>query len=259
MNIKLYALCLLVSLAGISCRKDEAPATTNGQDKEDTAVVKLKYESVDDIPAELRTEAVDYFGLLNETERTYKYWKIDGDAPDIGWERVRFLPSADGNPQFEFLRTGSLLELADEIVDLRSDGIYSVKTGLGPQEAPWRYLPHDVEVGSTWHDVLDVHHTARNRDIVQSMDFSAVAIESTTVEAGTYSTLVVETRIVLQIDGVVFEQSKPQVITIRYAKGVGIVLLEMRGIDGSGNSVEHRIELIDDGMPKKAVEEGDEQ
>ena len=144
------------------------------------------------------------------------------------------------------------MDLTDETVELREDGIYGIKTGLGSQKAAWLQIPSNVEVGSTWQDELDMHHTRTNQDIVQSMVFKAARIESITVEAGTYSTLVVE------VEATLSTQSEPQTMTIRYAKGVGVVLLELSGVTPDGKPVKHRIELIDDGSKNATAEEAEE-
>ena len=50
-------MCLLVSLAGISC-KGGGPAATNGQTKTSPEPVEAQLPSLADIPDELLTEAV---------------------------------------------------------------------------------------------------------------------------------------------------------------------------------------------------------
>lgn len=253
MRIKLLALCMLVSLAGISCNRSDASEKANGQAKNDTETVEEQIPNVADIPDELVTEAVEYFGLLNDVERTYKVWLSTDDEPETGWERVTFLGFVDESPRFEFHRSGGLADLRDDIVELRKDGLYLVSTDLGPLKAPVLQIPSNVDVGSTWHSEMAIKHLETGKDFVQSMDFKIARVESTTVEAGTYSTLVVEVAIIV---APLTEQSD---ITIFYAKGIGVVLLNLSGVDDKGKPFRMRVELIDDGIEKTAEVEEEEE
>ncbi|MCH7903621.1 MAG: hypothetical protein IH944_03535 [Armatimonadetes bacterium] len=252
MKIKLFVLCVLVSLAGISCNKNDASAATDGQDKGGAVTVDAPLPDTKDIDPSLITEAVAYLGLLSDAEKTYNVWTHAEDEPEPGSERVTYLGLVDGSPRFAVRRKGALKLLGDEVVELRTDGVYYVSMDLGTLKAPALQLPSAIGVGSTWKSDMTIMLEGEEIESSTILDCRATRFESTTVEAGTYTTLVV------QVDAGEAQQPKARNLTIHYAKGVSIVRLELTGVNKQGAPIYFRVELIDDGTrkpPKKEREE----
>lgn len=252
MNIKLFALCLLVSLAGISCNKGKTATALNDPDKSGTTTVDAPLPDIEDIDPSLLTEAVAYLGLLNDAEKTYNVWTSLEDGPEPGSERVTYLGLVDERPQFAVRRKGALKFLGDEVVELRTDGVYYVSMDIGSLKAPALQLPSDIAVGSKWQSDMTITLIGDEQASSTILDCTGARLESTTVEAGTYSTLVVN------VDAGEFPQTKSRNLTIHYAKGVSIVRLELTGVNVKGEPAYFRVELIDDGTKNATAEEAEE-
>ena len=208
-----------------------APTPTTGAPK---AEAPAKSEDATSIPAALKTDAYDYFGLANSKPIDYEM-RTEG-KPEIGTGSIKteFAGMKNGVATFTTTRTGALEQFgATDSITLEPDGIYTVETSAGKMHGKHRELPSKLSEGTKWTDNMSLVTTAGQK-IEGEDSFSAKKTEAVQTKAGTYQALRVESTGTAVIDGKKMRTEN----RYWYVRGKGFVKFESKVTPPQGKSLQ---------------------
>lgn len=247
MNRILVFLVALVSLGlitGCQPEKKEDPKTNPetsttdpaANDPGDEVPEEVKDDSADLTP-ELKTSAFEYYGLDNKSAQTYTL-QFKGSTEE-GTQQVKYQGMVDGAPTYKIVRTGSLDQLGDETVTVKTDGVHLVQSSMGTLDAPSLALPADVAPGKKWTSKQSITN-ATNQKTEFTMNYEVTGTEKVTTKAGDFDCLVVKSTGTLSQGG----KDTKFTGTVWHAKKVGTVKLELDTTDANGDPTKAIITLI---------------
>lgn len=180
-----------------------------------------------ELPAELKTAAVEYYGMTGSRESTFETnW--GGDEKGQGTERVRILDVKDGEARVDVVRAGELAQLGSETVVIRKDGIYTESVGRGELSQAALQLPADVAPGKKWTSSFDLK-MPEGTVVKATMNGEALALEKIKLSDGKeYEALVIVNRYTMKstpaggAGSTVTGEAKSWLV-----KGLGMVKLDM--------------------------------
>ena len=109
------------------------------------------------LPAELKNEAYEYYGLANAGKpMDMEIVRSTDPAVLTGTQTVRLDEIKDGKATFKFERTGGLDMIGAESIVLTKEGVYLVDAGLADIKEPQLELSSKLTPGSTWTSQLNV-------------------------------------------------------------------------------------------------------
>lgn len=171
----------------------EGGTTEPGKETTSTTDSKTELEPSVELPAELKTAAVEYFGMTGSRESTFEISSVD-EMDGEGTERVRILDVKNGEARVDVIRTGVLSRLGSETVVIRKDGIYTDAMGRGELSQAVLQLPADVAPGKKWGSSFDLK-IPDGSVVKATMNAEALAIEKIKLSDGKeYEALVVVNR-----------------------------------------------------------------
>lgn len=233
-------VAILIALAGCAPKAANPGEAKGGPDG-------TPAPTVHSVPAELQTDAHDYYGLGNRQTLTYEIVLGKGMAPQEGTQTTTPTGDAkDGKMTFETRRTGGLAQLGDETLSLQSDGLYLVAGSKVSPTKPALALPASLEVGKSWTD--DTEMSGPGSSITLKGVSKVEGKESVTVKAGTFETL-----LVVQTAETVTNGSKGKVSQKTwFAKGIGVVKLNFELKQENGEILTTTLELVKQGGEDKS-------
>jgi hypothetical protein len=181
MNRKFRNVPILLALAAFGCQpappanSSEAPAKgavagtgTKADPKTGEQAPAAEKPTVDQIPAELKTEAFYYYGLNNTKPMDMEI--IDSQAPGqpkTGTQVAVLKEIKDGKAIFDVERTGNLMDLGSQEVTLEKGGVYVTEVAIAQIDHELE-LPSDLTPGKTWESVLKVDTPGRSVNLKNS-------------------------------------------------------------------------------------------
>lgn len=205
--------------------KQTTTGTTGTTTDPKTAAEPAKTPTVADIPAELKHDGFEYYGL--GAAKPLKMISKQKGSPDLnGQTEFQLLEYADGKAKFKQVFGGELSsQFPDSELILDKDGVYSINLGASELDKPQMELPAKVEAGKVWK--LDKPIEASGTTI-SKFDSRIIGPEKITVPLGTYDAMKVTADVEMQAGG----SKRTAKMTAWYAKGIGTVKLSMVFFDG---------------------------
>lgn len=245
----LNALPLIAGFVLVVGCKQETPAdTAKAADKPATSTdvaaktgaeqpkagAPAKAPEAGDIPATLKSDAYDYFGLANSKPIDYEM-RTEG-KPEIGTGSIKteFAGMKNRVATYTTTRTGALEQFgATDSITLEPDGIYTVSTSAGKMNGKHLELPSKLVAGTKWSDKMSLETTAGQK--MEGEDsFAAKGTESVQTKAGKYQALRVESTGTAVIDG----QKVRTENRYWYVRGKGFVKFESKVTPEKGKSLQ---------------------
>jgi hypothetical protein len=190
------------------------------------------------IPASLRTDAFEFYGLGNTEPLRYEV-VTEGSAPKVGDQTIRFIGMKNGNAQFTIERTGDLASaMGSQELELRPKGIFSTQTSLGTIEGDSLELPSSLEVGTSWKADQSLK-TADGRKVKSSATYKVVRKEKVKTKGGEFEALLITGKGTITID----DQKANLDMKQWLAKGKGAVKTEIATKFAGGSGTKVSIEL----------------
>jgi len=193
---------LILPLAGCDSAKDSASATP----------------APPGLPADLKNDAFDYYGLGNDKPVRLEILRAEGAAPQIGTRAFSMGEVKDGKATFVEHQTGALESQGDITFSLEKDGLYVMSSSKTELKAHTLEMPAKLEVGSGWKDHTEM--SPEGQKIVLDNDIKIERKERITTPGGTFDdALYITSTGTGTIDG------KPVTLTTKswYVRGMGPV------------------------------------
>ncbi len=165
----LFLLLLAVPLTG--CQPDPAPiagepgaqAVTSGGEKPAVPPpspagsptgepVEPAGATLAQLPAELKHDAFEYYGLSNEGTMPLEVTYSNGDVK-TGAQTAQIKEVKNGRATFGITRTGGLFEAfgsSEDVMELDKSGVYALSTSAGKLEGRQLEVPTGLVPGKTW-------------------------------------------------------------------------------------------------------------
>jgi hypothetical protein len=217
--------------------KPEDPKTTTSPGSTPATEPVAK---VEDIPANLKTDGFNYYGLGCTKTLSYKMTQQPNTGEKTGTQKVVYKGVRDGNPTFTIERDGELSILGNDEVIVKADGVYSTFAAATKIDPPMLNLPAKIEVGSTWPSQQTVKNT-EGKEIKIDMSNKVVRKEKVKVAGGEFECFVTSTTGSMQTDDKITVNG-----TTWYAPGFGVVKLVINIKSKKGEQVD-TIELTSQG------------
>jgi hypothetical protein len=180
-------ICAL-ALALIGCQGDktdaktETPARDNGTPAVATSTTgataeapsETKPVSRDQIPADLKTEAYEYFGLSNDKPVDMEYTATAQPGLHTGSVITTLTEVKDGKPIFTIERTGGLAGLGTQKVSLEKDGIYVIESDPPILDGPQLQMPSDLTPGKSWKNRIRFDQGGTKMDVEMTYTIKGV-------------------------------------------------------------------------------------
>jgi hypothetical protein len=223
MKSRLQFLFPLALLVVIGCAPKEpvaaqgSPAKTPEQAAPNSDQVPTDPKPVDraTIPAELKHDAYEYFGLGNEATVDMQVVVSSDPGVKTGTVTTTLTEVKDGKAVFTIERTGGLMQLGTQKVALQKDGIYLIESTGAAIDAPQMELSSNLSPGSTWKSKLTVDQPGSKMEL--SSTYTVKGVEKFTTKKGAREGLLVVAK------GTGTHNGEPITFDSRewYVKGVG--------------------------------------
>ncbi len=162
---------------------------------------------LDRVPADLRHEAFEYYGLGAGKEVEFKVVASNRSEPMTGGMSISLAEVKDAEAKFRVTYSGALAPQGRQELVLKKDGIYVVRIADNALPAPILELPAQLTPGKTWKTAVSIDlPSGQKAEIerrfkiigpakvkVQAGEFSAIKIQgtgTTVVDADRYSSTV---------------------------------------------------------------------
>jgi hypothetical protein len=131
------------------------PGVSGGQTS-GTPATPTKTYTLADVPADLKGEAFEYYGLGNDKPVDMEVVQTAQPDPETGAQITTLKEVKDGEAIFEIERTGGLGRLGTQTVALRKDGIFIVGSSTAEIKSTGPELPQDLTPGKSWDNDLSL-------------------------------------------------------------------------------------------------------
>ena len=140
-----------------------APPVSTASDKKSEAKAEAppaepaeKGLDVSTVPAALKSEGYQYYGLDEGSPVEFEISQAQGTAPMTGTSSTRLVAVEKGIARFASAKTGILSRQGDEELEARPDGIYNTKVGKESVKPAQLVMPAQVPPGKVWETVTKV-------------------------------------------------------------------------------------------------------
>jgi len=202
-----------------------------------------------EVPANLKHEGYQYYGLDVEAEQTYDF-DYNGTKRQ-GMQKETYNGLTDGKPRFTIERAEALSNLGTDVVEVREDGVYMISSREQTLETPMLALPAKMEIGKTW-EITEKLKDMNGNEVVLKASNKIQGQEKVTTPAGTFDCLIVS------MTGTLVNQGKTQKVEGKtwYAAGTGTVKLTVstNGADGKPSNYTITLSKPKDAAPPKTGE-----
>ncbi len=187
-----------------------------------TAVVTL-----DEIPANLKNDAYEYYGLANTNPQDFEIISA-GEPEAMGTQSVKLVEIKSDRAIFRVTRTGSLASLGENDLSLRADAVWSENSTLDPSMKPSIEIPTGLKPGKTWNTAIELN--TRGEKTKQDVTFKVVGMQKLKTKVADREALLINGEGFAEMSG------KKSKMSIRswYTKGVGMIKMEITSKDPSG-------------------------
>jgi len=230
-------------LGGCSQGDSKASGTTGGSsaEKPQTPQVASQPDSntpparpLSEIPASLKHDAFEYFGMGNDQPLTYQITATaPGTEPVTGTQTIRFTGMQDGEARFSITRTDGMASLGDAEMAVTEKGIEMIRSSVGDMGGRKLELPKGLEVGKTWKDKSSFE--AQGRTMSMDGTYKVAKVETVETPAGKFDALKIEANAKVTLDG----QKGTMKMDSWWVKGLGSVKITVQNTmaGGAKNSV----------------------
>lgn len=195
-----------------------------------------KVPGSDEVPAELRNDAYDYYGLGNKAPIDLQMVSTYGGL-QMGTRVTRLVKVANGQATFEIEHTGGLERLGVSTYVLTMAGLYAEKISIGTFTPGNRIeVPARLTPGAKWGGPITLKLNT-GQTIKTNLIYQVVGPEKIKTKAGTFDSMLVKATSVGTTNG----KKANEAIKIWLVKGVGPVKIEMKqtvGKDSGTSSIE---------------------
>ncbi|RYG31754.1 hypothetical protein EON81_22175 [bacterium] len=187
--------------------------------------------NADEVPAELKTAAYEYYGLGNEMPMDMEVKTTADAGVRTGSQITRFKGMEGGKAVYQIERTGGLTELLGQMeVSLENDGIYVKSASMAKVGEHDIEMPAKLDPGATWEARTVVEQPDRQMNVL--VKFTVVGEQSVTTPKGARSALLVTST----GTGTMMTKNVRMDSKSWYVKGVGMVKSELKFTDTSGKA-----------------------
>lgn len=227
---RLLALIGMAVLAGCGPQKSGDAPTSQAPGPVASSVGGGRQASPDSIPAELRHEAFEYYGLAN-TKPVDLEANIQGQV-QTGARTTKFLGIKDGAATFEVAHTGDLSKLGTYTYSVTKDGIYAIALNSGKIEPnPNLEAPASLPPGKTWGG--DITVTLDAGQVVKStQQTKVVGLEKVKTKAGEFEALLLVNTAKSTVQGIKSDDK----LRAWFVKGIGPVKMEITRKTAAGTT-----------------------
>jgi len=223
--MKRYSWLLLTALFLAGCAETKTDTGTTGtsdttKKNEETTSETKKGPSVAELPAALKHEGYEYYGL-GRSEPIKFVSKVAGQPDQTGTLEYRLVEIKDGKAVFDQDFSGDIArDLKDSKLLLDEKGVYSTTLGDATLKNPQVEIPAKVTVGASWG--IPEPFTA-NGMTFSKFTSKIVAMEKVSVPLGDFEAA----KVVANVEMTQGATKQNAVMTAWYVKGVGTVKLSM--------------------------------
>ena len=185
---------------------------------------------ISDIPASLKTEAFDYYGLANSSSIPLQM--TGGKQPEkLGSRERKLIRVASDSATFEEDWTAGLMELGPSTVEALPDGIYTTSAFGHLLPKPALELPANVKPGTKWH--VDNKVVDQGKPFEEIGDISVIGVQKVTIGTKSYDALLVKETGQLKTDGNSIDVASQK----WYVKGLGEVKESLQTTSGGTQNI----------------------
>ncbi len=195
--------------------------------------------SLADLPEELRNDAFEYYGLSSGEPQKVEVSSSMRPEPEIGAQTFKLREVKDGRALFEVERTGALADQQNGELELREDGLYTVKLYGSAIDPPQMEIPSDFRPGKSWTSKGAI--TLPNGQKTElNNTWKVVGEEKLKTKAGEFAAM--------RIDGGGSMTTAGQKLKVAFkgwfVKGVGAVRIELKTTAPDGKTESVKIEAV---------------
>ncbi len=210
-----------------------ASAGTNAKGAITPETPEAKLGNPSDIPASLKSDAFEYFGLGNDKSVDYEVRTEGQSEIGTGSAKNAFVGMKDGVAEFITTRTGALEQFgATDHVTSESDGVYTTSTSAGTLGGKHLELPVKLTPGSKWSATTTLT-TPQGKSFRDDDQCVVKGTEHVQVPGGSYEALRVDSTGTAVIEG----QKARTESRYWFVKGKGFVKFVSKIIPTKGKSL----------------------
>lgn len=185
---KALPLVSLLALAAFGCGPsgEKTPGASGSTSSGSSASAKVDpafAAFLDKLPAELKHDAFEYYGLGNDKPTTLEIVR-DGGPPTYGTRTVKPGELKDGKATFILSQAGGLSMEGDITMSLEPDGLYAMSSTMNKLKPHSLEMPAKMEVGGSWKDHTEMDQGGQK--IVLDNDLKIVGKERIVTPGGTF-------------------------------------------------------------------------
>ncbi|CAN5525032.1 hypothetical protein BH11ARM2_BH11ARM2_01620 [soil metagenome] len=241
MNVRSLLPVTLAALL-VGCQVKEAnptvsaPVKTNAQSASEPPPTPGPTESASaaSIPAELKHEGYEYYGLGNDQPVDMEVRTTSDSGVRTGSQITRFKGMQDGKAVYSIERTGGLTDLLGQMdVTLEPDGIFVKSSSVAKVGDRDMEMPAKLSPGTTWEARTVVEQPGRELNVL--VKFKVVGPENIKTPVGDRSTLRVDST----GEGTLMGKKVRMDSQSWYVKGFGMVksVLKYTGETGAPSTI----------------------
>jgi hypothetical protein len=144
-----------------------------------------------DLPASLKTDAYDYYGLGNDQPISFEWTTSTDTTVHTGSQTFVLKSIGDKEAVFDADRTGGMADLGSEQLALRPDGVYVLSSDKAKITGDRLEIPNELTPGKTWRNHQVVVLDGRTMDVTN--DWKVVGMQKFSTKAGSYEGLLIST------------------------------------------------------------------
>ncbi|MFM9873159.1 MAG: hypothetical protein ACKVQS_06800 [Fimbriimonadaceae bacterium] len=228
---------IVAAVLGLVACQPSNPAIKTPDKTSDTGTTgSTTPETKQEVPANLKHEGYQYYGLDVKSEQTYDF-DLNGSKRQ-GMQKETYLGLSDGKPRFSIERAEALSNLGTDVVEVRDDGVYMISSREQTLETPMLALPAKMEIGKSW-EITEKLKDINGNEVTLKASNKIDGQEKVTTSAGTFDCLAVS------MTGTLVTQGKTQKVTGKtwYAAGTGTVKLTVSTNGADGKPTNYTITL----------------
>ncbi|HEY0868036.1 MAG TPA: hypothetical protein VGE01_11685, partial [Fimbriimonas sp.] len=111
---------------------------------------------VSQLPAELKHDGFEYYGLANEQPIEIEVTSAPNGRTLTGTQTTKLVSFAGGKATFRRERTGNLESLGVDEYSLEPTGIYVTSSTVAKTKDRYLEIPAKLEPGKTWQDTTEI-------------------------------------------------------------------------------------------------------
>jgi hypothetical protein len=229
-------VCVLLAGCGQSGSKGSETSATAQPERPTTPGIAGKSESeaaparpLSEIPASLKHDAYEYFGLGNPQPLTYQITSTaPGAQPVTGTQTVRFTGMENGEARFSITRTDGMASLGDAEMAVTDKGVEMIRSSVGDMGGRKLELPRGLSVGKSWKDKSSFD--AQGRKMSMEGTYKVAKMETVETPAGKFDALKIEANAKVTLDG----QKGTMKMDSWWVKGLGSVKITVENTMAGG-------------------------